>query len=387
MPDEASEQGASRRSDGKIFVDPYGWVTPVRDRNNQVLYYIDSTGSRVGDPLAGPGRGERVSATEAQRRANERKERQDTAPERAAADRLAASQTNQFAWVDGKRARIVSVNPDGSVNISYDGGEAQKYAPPTAFDALDSASIEPSTQFVMSNGTWRGADGTTTRTTKPGGFTTADAADRTFGNQVGQNRMTIESGVAWLANLSVKDPAAYDEMIDKLRGAGYLSDAEAQAARGGFSTTVAGAFAVAARDVAVVNGQPDGANITLAQFLDRKSGANQDAEAEAYVPVDRTFTDPAALAATARSAAQTLLGRSLSAAEEQQFLGHFRGLENGVFDQMDAAGRAKGSATVTTPSAGGQAEAFTRDPKFDAERGQQLIGSYVDSLSRLLMGS
>lgn len=321
-----------------------------------------------------------------------KQDRVNTTATRAKNQRAAVvgSMNADYVWVDGKRMRIVGFNPDGSMQITLDNGAPKPYNQPTAFDALDSGSLDPDAQFVMSIGTRRGPDGTTTLPTRS--FDTpmsADAADRQHQRQVGANRMTVQSGVQWLAALSTKDPEAYAEMVDKLHDSGYLSDSDYAVAGGGFSTRVAAAFADAARDTAVVNanGTEAGANMTLNDMLASKKGANTGRSGADYTPVDRKFTDPAALAQTARAAAQDLLGRALTPDEEKRFTSKFRGLETGFYDQIDTAGRNKTGATVTDPNPSGQADTFVRAPEFDADRTRQLTGEYMDVLKQLFGGA
>lgn len=199
------------------------------------------------------------------------------------------------------------------------------------------------------------------------------------------NMMTVAGGVTWFRNLSKNDPAAYAEMVDKLVGAGYIDKSDA---RGSAYTIRAGqGFAQAAAELSENN--KAGSTDNLVTFLDKMKGdvdaAAKAAKAAAYTNVTRSYTDPTALAAQARSTAQTLLGRGLSDAEVGAFQSKFRGLEDTYYDGIDTAGRAGvGGARVVDPNAVGEAEAYARQPQFDAERGRELAGSYMDALMALI---
>jgi hypothetical protein len=197
-----------------------------------------------------------------------------------------------------------------------------------------------------------------------------------------QNMMTLQNGVQWFRNLSRKDPEAYGEMVDLLVGAGYLSEEVAR--RSVYTRDAGSAFAYAAADAA--ENYQAGSRDDFYTFLQKSRGDAEGARGSGYQPVTRSFTDPTELAQTARTAAEDMLGRSLTDEETARFASHFRGLETAMYDQIDAAGRASGTATVVNPSSTGQAEAMLRAPEYNAERARQLTGEYMDSFTQLIFG-
>jgi hypothetical protein len=115
-----------------------------------------------------------------------------------------------------------------------------------------------------------------------------------------------------------------------------------------------------------------GYTMTLDDLLNQKASAFADAQrkarAAAYQPTQRSFTDPAEVKATAKSAAQAAIGRDLTPEEEAKLEAHIHGLESTRYDQIDAAGRAGNNATVTDVSVPGQVDSFldTEDPQEEA---------------------
>lgn len=382
---------------GSRFVEPYGLVTPVRNQRGDVLYYVDSSGSRIGEgaALQGPGTGqknkygapERTSSRSVADRAREVAEQQA----KATADHQlsAANQAQGYVWLNGKRMRITSMGADGSITVSVDGEKDQPYPRLSAFDALDrQGELDGNLAYVMSLGTQRGADNTTTMTQRPDGFTSADAADRQYNSQVGKNLMSVRNGIQWLANLSTKDPEAYTAMVDKLHDAGYLNDGDYAVAGGGWSSAVADGFARAARDTAVVNSTTNGESTTLDQLLGQKATANKALQdklkADQFQPVDRTYTDPTYLVGAAKSAAEAALGRLLTKDEEAKLTAHFRGLETSKFDQIDAAHKAGAGATITDPNPSGQIDDFLNSGELEQEQANFRTAGYGDALRKLV---
>lgn len=200
------------------------------------------------------------------------------------------------------------------------------------------------------------------------------------------NMMTLAGGVTAFRALARRDPDAFNEILDLLVKAKYLP---ADAARKGVYTIDAGnAFAKAALEASE--------NVTaeskddFVSFLHKVAGAAADAEDEqkkaAFQPVDRQYTDPTYLAATARSAAEELLGRGLTDEELARFNSRFRGLEDAKYNQIDAAGRAETAAKVTDPNALGQADAYVRGPQFEEDRTRWQTGNYIDSFLDMING-
>jgi hypothetical protein len=385
------------RRDGRIFVEPYGWVTPVHSRTGQLLYYVDASGARVGDPLAGPGQGMRFQNpptgsngsdgrihNEAAKYAAERARRQDPVTgvaATAAADAQLAGLNSDYAWIDGKRVKFVGIDaatgkPTYTLDNKNDPTTKQPYvlSPPSAYGALDGDQVpDGSTQFLMTQGV----------TTHNG---QAGFGLDTFlhpGMWAGKNFMTVANGLTWLANLSIKDTPAYQAMVDKLHNAGYLTDEAYSRSGGGYSQTVAAAFAIAARDVSVLNGQGGtGANITLDMFLGQRASGNTALGGNQRQKVNRSYVDPESIKASARSEAENVLGRQLSDAEEAQLVGHFRSLEDAAFDAQDAAGP-NGGARYTTPG-DGQIAAFVDGPEHEQEAANFAAGQYGMALKRLV---
>jgi hypothetical protein len=199
------------------------------------------------------------------------------------------------------------------------------------------------------------------------------------------NMMTLAGGVTWFRNLSRNDPEAYREMVDLLVGAGYM---EPEDARGVYTINAGQRFALAAADAA--ENAAAGSKDDLRTFLQKIQGDVQALEEQAeeetkepYKPIQRDYTDPAALNELARATAEDLLGRGLSDEELAQFTGSFRGLEDGYYDQIDEAGRTEGTARVTRPNASGRADAFVRSDEFGEDRARQLMGTYMDAFRGL----
>lgn len=396
---------------GRIFVEPYGWVLPVRNQAGEILYYTDESGQRVGNPLAGPGSGgigqyvtrtvdttfgkrtqrdyQDNSADAARRRAKARAERQDpeTGVEAKARDKAAINKYNKgYAWLDGKRLKITGQAENGDLTYALDGKEQENpYKPPTAYGALEGGELpDGGTQFLMSVGPrTNGSD--PTRWDAANG----NLASMLMPEKLGaSNYMTIANGLQWLVALSAKDPELYQLTVDKLHNAGYLSDANYASAGGGWSQDVGMAFALAARDVAVVNNQggANGAATTLDTLLADKAGASekakQAARAAAYQPTDRKYTDPEDIKAAARSEAEQTLGRRLTDAEEAQLVGHFRSLEDAKYDAMDSAGKSGKSARYTDPGQG-QIASFVEDGAHEQEAANFRAAGYGQMIMNL----
>jgi hypothetical protein len=200
------------------------------------------------------------------------------------------------------------------------------------------------------------------------------------------NAMTVAGGVTWFRQLAHNDPSAYDELVDKLVGSGYLSQDDAR--HGAYTIKAGQAAGMAMIDAAqnMESGGTDDLRTFLQKQADDVAANTKKARAAAYQPAQRTFTDPAQVMATARAAAEKMLGRSLTDAEAQTFASQFQGTENEQYDKIDAAGYAGGSATVINPDAGGEAEQMLRGPQYDAERTKQMTGGYMDALKQLIGG-
>lgn len=275
--------------------------------------------------------------------------------------------TPQQVWLDGVLV-TVKLGADGqtytATPVSGKGAGAQGVRP-TAFDALDGQSIEETNPFLMSH---------------------AVGAVAGMGPTSAANHMSIKAGVQWLAELSAKDPGAYASMLQKLYNAGYLSKSDLAQAAGHWSASAGQAFALAARDTAVVNTTTSGLNTTLDDFLKSKAGAAAALEADngkgPYVPVPRNYTDPEDIKATAKGAAEDVLGRQLTAAEEAKLTARFRGLEDAKYNAIDAAGVQGKNASVTDPGSG-QISAFVSGDGHEQEAANFRAAEYGLSLKRL----
>lgn len=210
----------------------------------------------------------------------------------------------------------------------------------------------------------------------------------------GENRLTVSGGLSWFRKLAVEDRAAYNSLVIQLRNAGYMGGEDHDLPLNGYTRAAGEAFAYAAADLA--DATREGDRRTLLQYLtDRGQGyldyeaqqAADEAEANAepeYQPVDRSYTDPEAVKQTAKEAAIAALGRKLTDEEEARFQAAFRGKEDGYYDAIDGAGRAKTAARVADPNLGAQAEAFIGGDEYDTERAGQALGNYAQVFQRMM---
>lgn len=286
------------------------------------------------------------------------------------------------AWIDGQYMNVTP-QPDGTWvttpvgNMTADPATVTR---PTAFDALDGSALTGDEPFLMTN--------QRTVYAQRGQYGSADAADRATTKAGAEGYLTIKGGVAWLAELSTKDNAAYRAMLDKLVNAGYLTAAERTAAGGQWSTDAGNALARAARDVAVVNTTDLGKTTTLDQWLQQKADAGAGADTGSggsdNLPVTREYTDPEQIKASAKSAAEQALGRKLTDAEEAELVGHFRSLEDGMYDQIDAArAGSTGGGSYVNPSPTGQINQFLDTGPREQEQANWSTAQYGEALLSL----
>jgi hypothetical protein len=310
---------------------------------------------------------------------------QTKAKQAAQQQQIADAYKVQHAWVDGQFVTLTQDAQGNWIAAPVGGGDKRPLATPSAFAALDGESIDETTPFLMSH--FRLGSPST-----PGVATGKPSQGGMFANLLhtlgtgAEERMTIGGGVAWLASLSTKDPGAYQALLDKLHNANYLSDADLASAAGHWSPQVGKAFARAALDVAVVNTTDAGRNTTLDEFLTSKQGAyaaGQGAGKGPYVPAERRYTDPTTIVGTAKNAAAQLLGRQLTPEEEQQLTGHFRGLEDAAYDQVDAAGRQEQNARFTPPDLGGQVDTFLDSGPREQEQANFRAAQLGQAIKRL----
>jgi len=375
------------RADGQRVVVQKNGRRLVFDRFGNV---VDS-GRRQLNPKTGK------TSTEDRLDAPARKKAADDAKaaQQATTAREVEALNQNVAWIDGKRVRFVGFDENGSPTYTLNnaGNPNENGAPyvlskPTAYGALEAGELaDQNTRFVMANGTQMYGDGSTGarhQTSNPNwdNTNTWNRVEQQYTRATGTNYMTIGNGLTWLANLSMRDKDAYAAMLDKLHRAGYLTDAQFAAAGGAYSALAGMAFAKAATDLSVLNGQ--GATTSLQEFLDQRASAN-DANAEAstaaaYTPVARTYTDPEDLKKAAKSTAEQVLGRQLNDDEEAQLVGHFRSLEDAAYNQMDAA---QGKSYHVTPPGMGQVDAFVDGPGHAQEAANYRAAEYGLALKHL----
>lgn len=396
--------------EGQVYTGSMGWVTPgkspvipVHDpRSGQLIGYRDFAGQAVNEKGQ---RLDKLAKDEAEAEAKAKREK--NAAKAQSEYRRQAQESRKVGplTVDGVDIKpfgwtVTGGNVDGDKVTDENGNDishtmrgqiaAQQAAASALFSGLNLADIpDGKEQFTMSKGT--PLDPVTGDPRKPKPDSDMDslgarAHRASASKQPSTNMMTIEGGVRWLRRLSVKDAGAYNQMVILLRNAGYLTGKDEQLPLNGWNAEVGKAFAYAAHDLAGAAKEGEERDMTTWLTEKGKTFAESMAEEDAYQPVQRTYADPAELASTARSAAEELLGRALTPDEEKRFQARFRGLESTQYDAIDAAGRAKTSATVINPSTGGEADAFLRSPEFDKDRTKQLTGNYMDALMNMLGG-
>lgn len=302
-----------------------------------------------------------------------------------------------YIWVNGHRMIVTGKNPDGSLMVQVDGVDKKPSAfgsdQTLAYGALDGGALPSSdTRFLMSVGPQMDEAGNVAKPTLVGNGAqpSMDGVTPTVmtQNPTGHNKFTVGLGVQWLAELSTKDPKTYDAMVEKLHDANYLNDADYAAAGGGWSSAVGTAFALLGRDTAVVNATAGGGDTSAEDLLNAKAKAGRDRLAaqkkKDYQPVERDYTDPTAITGQARTAAEAALGRRLTPAEEARLTSHFHGLEAGMYDQIDAAGRDGKNATVTRPNLAGQVDDFLYSGANAQEEANFRAGGYGDVIRKLV---
>lgn len=394
----------------------------VNDAQGKLAYYVDGRGNRTAPPLTALGTDSQgkplltgtdalplppvTSAGKAIEEQRGPAAASAAAAAKTAADAAAAAVATAnagYIWVDGHRMLVTAVDAHGNpTKVQYagqldaNGNQLQPQAPPvqTAFAALDNSGVpDAKTQFTYSTGRQVDAQGNTVRNGWESDNSSSLHPDG-VGPELGTNRMTIQNGVQWLANLSTTDKGAYQAQVNRLHDAGYLSDAQYASAISGWSSDAGLAYAYAARDTAVVNSTPNGANTSLTDLLAQKAAAHKEAAKKAYRPVDRSYTDPAAVVATAKSAAEAAIGRVLTDQEAAKLTSHYHSLEAAAYDQQDAVGRANAAnptgqqrgATTMQPNVGGQVDNFLSSGPLAQESADFHAAQMGDALRRLLGG-
>lgn len=203
--------------------------------------------------------------------------------------------------------------------------------------------------------------------------------------------MSLQDGLSWFARLSVTDKDAYNSLVGQLNHAGYFASQTGnmnylpanQLPLNTYSRNAGQALVEAMQDLSVA--QMNGESSDMASWLQKRSQGYEDyvKSGAGYNPVNRSYQDPATLAASAKNAAQSAIGRNLTPAEEAKFESAFHGKENAAYNEMDAYGRAKavnnldgtsglpaGTPTgYTAPDTAGEADQYVnQDPQFAAEK-------------------
>lgn len=353
---------------GQVWLEGYGWVQPIRDKSGNILYYSDPvSGQRINHGYDGPGTGNPVPG---------RYSGGGTFPQ-----------------------------PAGH----YSGGGT--FPDPTSPTRHKTTTADSQTHYANNH---------TSILTMPGGqygqsiYNALDLpmpATETFTMQVYEGTQkgnalveyTIAGGLEWLRDLSVNDKEAYNALVAKLYQAGYLS--EGQVRFNVFTSDVAGAFALAAHDTAIVNsktkgsdgkGKADVGGVTT--LFDNLDAIIQGAADSGFGPggggsgdqpptrVDR-FSDPTTVKEAARTAARSALGRSLTDDEEKAFLASFYGQEqaynNEQFDASTDQFNGADTTVHTAPNAGDAADSYVRD-QFGTEKAAQDLGSYVGVMLNMM---
>jgi hypothetical protein len=412
-----------------------GIPQPVKDTAGNTVYYVDYQGAVVPEAVAKDAeqrspqgqaqtRADRVNdgtinprggLNNADQAAAQRSQLggQLPAETQTALKNQAANVARGYVWVNGQLSRIVGFDAQGQPIINYEGGGLRTTGKDgkvtndptkpaqnqTAFGALPSNStLNGASIFTMSSGPADIFNGQTQAGDGFGGATpTYGSGDHSqSANTVSNARsqMTVAQGVQWFLNLAVQHKDQYQHLVDMLHTAKYLTDAQWASARGGYSSDAAQQFALAAMDLAQVNTTEGGANLGLFDFLDQKAKDSQATAAAAVQPVTRAFQDPATLKYAARQAAQNVLGRNLTPAEEAAFESQFRGKENAYYDNVDATNQAQVGAqaagtrgpanSVPQPDTTGQADSFVQGDQFANQRNGYSMLEYVKAFQDLL---
>jgi hypothetical protein len=177
----------------------------------------------------------------------------------------------------------------------------------------------------------------------------------TYDNGQTVMRMTVEKGLLWLRDLAA-NPATreqYNSWIVKLYDAGYLTESEARF--GAYTSAVGQAFVEAAYDTAMTNlNGEEGSLVSLGDNLSAiaeeaaKMGAGSGGAAP-RVRIDQVL-DEATLKDSLRETSRSLLGRSLTDAEEASLVGRFRSVETAWNGQNWAAETSGGRPLVGSRS-------------------------------------
>jgi hypothetical protein len=144
-------------------------------------------------------------------------------------------------------------------------------------------------------------------------------------------RNTVAGGLQAFQNLAGSNVDDYNATVVLLWDAGLIDGDLADAGLGNYTPQAGSALAKAMATVSQMNNA--GNPITLTEYLESLKKSRQELldQENQKKRTPRVYTDPEELKQTAKSAAQQLLGRELSADEEKQFLSKFRGLEDSAY--------------------------------------------------------
>lgn len=400
---------------------------PVTDNAGKILYYVDYNGAVVPNEVAeeqirsflrhpyGPAASDPASAVGGPTPAAA------LSPQQSQSDynRLASRQGGfvNGIWVppagaqDGDYAtgNIGAIKPGktaGTVSVTLPNGQTIERAPMTPAEQHVISEQQANATYSALNVPQNTAQRTFILSQGPGGLapTGIDMASLSnrqdnrqdlqlgprgeYGNQPinspqtqnARQYMSLQDAVQWFANLAATDKPAYNNMVAQLNRAGYFSSTPGNylptnaLPLNGFSFPAGEAFARAALDLSVANAGGD--NSDMLTWLQSRSQGYEDylKSGAGFVPQSRAYQDPATLAASAKGAAQSALGRNLTPAEEAAFEAHFRQLENTGYDQRDASDRSRQIAQATGDTAGAGGGSYTL-PDTTGQADQYVNGS------------
>jgi hypothetical protein len=215
--------------------------------------------------------------------------------------------------------------------------------------------------------------------------------------------MTMAGALSWLRNLAAQSPTQYNEIVNMLWQANYITDYK-KVKYGSYTTDIGNAFLKSAADVWSMNqDQGVGQLTTWGDHINALIQARKDAgqiddngfpvgsggtAPQAPTRIDR-WSDPETVKAAGNAASKNILGRDLNDAELSQFSGIFHAAEQTFNDQQWAATQqqvAGGGSVSTTDAPNPSASALNyvkTDPGLGAERTEQALGSYLGVLRQM----
>lgn len=277
-------------------------------------------------------------------------------------------------------------------------------------------------------GTVPGADGLTGPLTMPNNLPQGVGAGSKFTWSIDDTgahtrqitQMTLAGSLSWLRDLATTNARQYNEIVQGLVQAGYLTPADAR--YGAYTNKVATAFLQSAIDVEQINNdQGGGGAVTtwwnhidaLVQGRKDSGQLNPDGTAASgsgsggiALPTAPTrtdvYTNPEDVKTAINNAARNVLGRHLTPDEEAQFAAQFHAQEKTFNDQqwgqqwadyqqkLTGAGPANNTNPATAPDAVGRPSVsdsatnyMDTSPNLQADREQSLLGSYIGILRNI----